>query len=62
MLLLGLPYTDARLMTSASGGTPYGASHWAGAGGNLSLTEETRALTIALGQRLAQTAVKLNRC
>ena len=30
MLLLGLPYTHPELMTTASGGTPYGASHWSG--------------------------------
>jgi NAD(P)H dehydrogenase (quinone) len=61
MLLLGLPYTHPQLMTSTSGGTPYGASHWAGANGNHPLTDDTKLLTIALGQRLAQTAIKLNR-
>ncbi|HTH43841.1 MAG TPA: NAD(P)H:quinone oxidoreductase, partial [Oxalicibacterium sp.] len=30
MLILGLPYTQPELMTTASGGTPYGASHWSG--------------------------------
>jgi NAD(P)H dehydrogenase (quinone) len=59
MLLLGLPYTQAELMTTASGGTPYGASHWAGANGDLPLTADSRALAIALGRRLAQTAHKL---
>lgn len=59
MLLLGLPYTQAELMTTASGGTPYGASHWAGVNGDLPLTAESRALAIALGRRLAQTAHKL---
>lgn len=61
MLLLGVPYTHPQLMTSASGGTPYGASHWAGASGTHALTDDTRLLALALGQRLAQTAVKLNR-
>jgi len=60
MLLLGLPYTHPQLMTSASGGTPYGASHWTGANGNQPLTDDTRTLTIALGERLARTALKLN--
>jgi len=30
MILLGLPYTEPELMSTASGGTPYGASHVAG--------------------------------
>lgn len=60
MLLLGLPYTHPQLMTTASGGAPYGASHWSGASGNLPISDDTRALTIALGQRLAQTALRLH--
>ncbi len=36
-------------MTTASGGTPYGASHWAGLDGARALTEDSRALAIALG-------------
>lgn len=59
MLLLGLPYTEAALMTTASGGSPYGASHWAGINGDRGVTDESRALAVALGRRLAQTAVKL---
>jgi len=61
MLLLGVPYTHPQLMTSVSGGTPYGASHWSGAGGNNTITDDSRTLAIALGRRLAQTAVKLHR-
>ncbi|MGI4848953.1 MAG: NAD(P)H:quinone oxidoreductase [Janthinobacterium lividum] len=59
MLLLGLPYTEAALMTTASGGTPYGASHWSGLAGNQALSADTRALAIALGKRLATTAARL---
>jgi NAD(P)H dehydrogenase (quinone) len=59
MLLLGLPYTHPELMTTASGGSPYGASHWAGLNGDRQLSEDSRNLTIALGKRLAQTALKL---
>ena len=33
MILLGLPYTHAELTNTRSGGTPYGASHWAGPNG-----------------------------
>jgi NAD(P)H dehydrogenase (quinone) len=59
MLLLGLPYTHPELMTTASGGTPYGASHWSGLNGDRPLAEDSRILAIALGRRLAQTALKL---
>ena len=59
MMIVGLPYTEAELMTTASGGTPYGASHWAGVDGAQAMTEATKKLSIALGRRLAQTAVKL---
>lgn len=59
MLLIGLPYTHPELMTTTTGGTPYGASHWAGMNGGQSLSQETRALTIALGRRLAETACRL---
>jgi NAD(P)H dehydrogenase (quinone) len=59
MLLLGLPYTEAGLMTTTSGGTPYGASHWAGLSSDRQIDEDSRALAIALGRRLAQTALKL---
>jgi NAD(P)H dehydrogenase (quinone) len=58
MLLLGLPYTQPELMTTASGGTPYGASHWSGLNGDRPLTDDSRNLAIALGRRLAQTALK----
>lgn len=59
MLLLGIPYTQAALMTTITGGTPYGASHWSGVSGTEPISADTRALAIALGQRLAQTALKL---
>jgi NAD(P)H dehydrogenase (quinone) len=59
MLLMGLPYTEKNLMTTHSGGSPYGATHWSGIGGDLVMTEETRELAIALGKRLALNARKL---
>ena len=59
MLVLGLPYSHPELMNTASGGSPYGASHWAGADGKRALTEEEKVLAIALGKRLAAAAVKL---
>lgn len=60
MLIVGLPYTEASLMTTASGGSPYGATHWSGVNGNHPVSDDTRSLAIALGRRLAQTARQLN--
>lgn len=61
MLILGLPYTQPELMTTKSGGSPYGASHWSGLDGKLPITEDTRTLAIALGKRLAETALQLQK-
>ena len=59
MLIVGLPYTLPEVNNTASGGTPYGASHWAGTADERPLTDDERTLCIALGRRLAETAVKL---
>jgi NAD(P)H dehydrogenase (quinone) len=59
MILLGLPYTLPELNSTTSGGTPYGASHVAGAQDDRPLTEEERRLCVAQGKRLAETALKL---
>ena len=60
MLIVGLPYTLAEVNHTASGGTPYGASHWAGPNDEKPLTDDERALCIALGRRLAETVTKLS--
>lgn len=60
MLLLGLPYTETALTETHSGGTPYGASHHAGAGAPTQpLTAHEQTLCRALGRRLADTARRL---
>lgn len=61
MLITGLPYSESALLETRGGGTPYGASHHAGNDGKRALDEHETALCRALGQRLAQTAVKLER-
>jgi NAD(P)H dehydrogenase (quinone) len=60
MLIVGLPYTEAALMSTASGGSPYGATHWSGIKGDQALSEDTRSLAIAHGKRLAHTAARLH--
>lgn len=59
MLIVGLPYTEHELLVTTGGGTPYGASHHAGAAGEKAISEQERKLCIALGRRLAETAMKL---
>jgi NAD(P)H dehydrogenase (quinone) len=61
MLILGLPYTESELNTTASGGTPYGLSHVAGLNSDRPISEEEHRLALALGRRLAQSALKLAR-
>ncbi|WP_274584522.1 NAD(P)H:quinone oxidoreductase [Neisseria leonii] len=60
MLLCGLPYTEAALNRTQSGGTPYGASHVAGAAGRSDLSGDEAELAFAQGRRLAELARKLN--
>ena len=61
MLVCGLPYSESALLETQGGGTPYGPSHYAGADGKRPLDEHEIALCRALGQRLAQTALQLER-
>jgi NAD(P)H dehydrogenase (quinone) len=59
MLLVGVPYSEAALSTTRSGGTPYGASHvdFGEPGGELS--DEETAVARTLGRRVAEVAVRI---
>jgi NAD(P)H dehydrogenase (quinone) len=59
MLIVGTPYTQPELNATRSGGTPYGASHVAGVGDDLPISEHERTLCVAQGKRLAEIALKL---
>jgi len=59
MMIVGLPYSEPELASTTSGGTPYGASHTAGPMGDLPMSDTEKKLCIALGKRLAETALKL---
>ena len=59
MLLMGLPYSETELLSTQTGGTPYGPSHTAGPESNRPLSDEEKHLCRALGKRLAATVVKL---
>lgn len=58
-IIAGIPYTEPLLSSTRSGGTPYGASHVAGAKDEPQLTDEESALARALGRRIAGLAVRL---
>lgn len=58
-VIAGIPFTEPALSTTRSGGTPYGASHVAGAQDQPEPTEEEALLARALGKRIAQLALKL---
>jgi len=59
MLVTGLPYSESSLLETQGGGTPYGASHHAGADGKRALDSHEIALCRALGLRLARIARRL---
>jgi NAD(P)H dehydrogenase (quinone) len=59
MFLVGLPFSEAGLAATRSGGTPYGASHVASLSGAGELSESERELARALGMRVAKLAARL---
>jgi len=59
MLITGLPYSEAGLLSTRDGGTPYGPSHLAGPDSNLPISDTEARLCEALGRRLAETAKAL---
>lgn len=59
MMIIGLPYQEPALLSTRGGGTPYGASHVAGADNAAEITEDEKTLAIALGKRLAVATANL---
>lgn len=59
MLVMGLPYTHPELMTTSTGGSPYGPTHWSGLDGDKPVSEDEKRLAIAAGRRLAEAAANL---
>ncbi len=59
MVVVGLPFSEADLRNTRSGGTPYGASRVTGADGKQPLSDEERRLAAALGKRVAAIAKQL---
>ena len=60
MIYCGIPFTEDALSSTTTGGTPYGASHIAGATNKNPISEEESILCTALGNRIARLTLKLN--
>jgi NAD(P)H dehydrogenase (quinone) len=56
---MGLPYSEAALMLTEDGGTPYGPSHLAGSQNDRKLSDNEAQLCRALGKRIATVSLKL---
>jgi NAD(P)H dehydrogenase (quinone) len=59
MIITGIPYSEGGLQQTTGGGTPYGASHHAGADSQNPVSDIEKDLCIAMGKRLAEVAAKL---
>lgn len=59
MVITGIPYSEAALSSTKTGGTPYGASHLAAGDNPQALSDEEVSLCKALGKRVAKIALKL---
>jgi len=57
MMIVGIPYSEKELLSTTTGGTPYGASHLAGPESNHALSEDEKKLCFALGKRVGTLAL-----
>ena len=59
MLITGIPYTEPNLNETTTGGTPYGASHYAGSKSDKPLSNNEKMICKSLGSRVAQISQSL---
>lgn len=59
MVITGIPYSEAALSTTKTGGSPYGATHLAHGDEAQTLSQDEIILCQALGKRLAKMALQL---
>lgn len=59
MIIVGVPYSVPELLTTESGGTPYGPSHVAGIKSDKPVTQDERKIAQALGKRVAEFTQKI---
>ncbi|GGY65752.1 NAD(P)H dehydrogenase (quinone) [Cellvibrio zantedeschiae] len=59
MLIAGIPYSESALSSTRTGGSPYGASHFAADDNSQTLSADEITLCQALGKRVAKIALQL---
>lgn len=59
MVISGIPYSEASLHNTETGGTPYGASHFSGSQHQRAVSNEEQQLGLAVGKRIAHLAARL---
>jgi NAD(P)H dehydrogenase (quinone) len=61
MLMVGLPYTEAALNHTTTGGTPYGVTHVSGLNNDITLSQDEITLAKYMGERVARLGLKLHK-
>lgn len=59
MVIAGIPYSEPKLTSTQTGGTPYGATHVSGASNVTMLSPEETSLCLAQGKRMGHLALSL---
>jgi NAD(P)H dehydrogenase (quinone) len=59
MVLVGIPYAEAALATTRTGGSPYGATHFAPTPADNGLSADEERIAQHLGRRVAEAALRL---
>lgn len=60
-IVVGVPYSVPEVLTTSSGGSPYGPGHVAGQDARRPLDDKEKAICRALGRRVAEVAARLAR-
>lgn len=58
MIIVGTPYSEPALLSTQTGGTPYGPTHLAGGESKNPISKDEEKLCFALGKRLATLALR----
>ena len=60
MVISGVPYSEKKLNSTKTGGTPYGPSHVSFNGTN-EISDDEKAICMSFGSRIAELAIKLDK-
>jgi NAD(P)H dehydrogenase (quinone) len=59
MVLVGVPFTEQALLDTRTGGSPYGATHFAPTSADSALSNHEIRIAQHLGRRVAEAAIRL---